>query len=262
MAVSACGRRRRMPMIVAVIATFLAIAGSSTAAYADPGTDSEGSSQALAEKLEAAARGYYDAKAVLTASEQRQAEITQNLQVSQAGLARLTEQVGRVAAARYKGSSIGLLNGLITDRADPQELLAGAAVGEYLTWRDDTYIREYRTIKDEAERQQGLLTAELEIQSKQVAALDAQKREAEKALASVGGMVTAGYGGPAQPAQPAVRNSDGSFPRESCSIDDPTHTGGCVTPRMFHTLNEAHLAGFNHYVACWPGRDWGEHPPC
>src|SRR5258706_11567639 len=119
MAVSAYGRRRRMPMIVAVIATFLAVAGSSTAAYADPGTDSEGSSQALAEKLEAAARGYYDPKALLSAPQQRQAEITQKLQVSHAGLARLTEQVGRVAAARYKGSSIGLLNGLIHDPAVP-----------------------------------------------------------------------------------------------------------------------------------------------
>jgi hypothetical protein len=196
---------------------------------------------------------------VLNASKQRQTEITQKLQVSQAGLARLTDQVGKVAAARYKGTSIGLLSGLITGRGQPEDLLAGAAVGEYLIWRDDTYLREYREIKDEAERQQGLLTAELDIQTKQLAALDAQKRDAEKALAAVGGLVTAGYGGPAQPAQPAPRNADGSFPRESCTVNDPT-TGGCLTPRMYHALTEARLAGFTRYVACFRSGTWGEHP--
>jgi hypothetical protein len=29
---------------------------------------------------------------------------------------------------------------------------------------------------------------------------------------------------------------------------------------MYHTLNEARLAGFNHYVSCWRSGDWGEHP--
>jgi hypothetical protein len=155
-----------MSLVVAAVTTLLVVLGSPGLAQADPGTDPDGAStQSLREKLEAAARGYYDAQAVLNASKQRQAEITQKLQVAQAGLAHLTEEVGKVAAARYKGSSIGLLSGLITGRAQPEELLAGAAVGEYLVWRDDTYIRQYREIKDEAERQQGLLTAELDIQS-------------------------------------------------------------------------------------------------
>ena len=249
-----------MSLVVAAVTTLLVVLGSPGLAQADPGTDPDGAStQSLREKLEAAARGYYDAQAVLNASKQRQAEITEKLQVAQAGLAHLTEEVGKVAAARYKGSSIGLLSGLITGRAQPEELLAGAAVGEYLVWRDDTYIRQYREIKEEAERQQGLLTAELDIQSKQAAALDAQKREAEKALAAVGGLVTTGYGGPAQPAQPAPRNADGSFPREGCTINDPT-TGGCLTPRMYHALTEARLAGFTRYVACYRDGTWGEHP--
>ena len=96
-----------------------------------------------------------------------------------------------------------------------------------------------------------LLDAELEIQAKQLAELDKQKREAEKALASVGGMVTAGYSGPVPGAQPAPRNADGSFPGRSARINDPTGTGGCLTPRMYHTLNEARLAGFTALLACW-----------
>ncbi len=244
-------------MVAAVVAVFLVIVGSPAAAQADPGDEAH--KQELIEKLTAAARGYYDTRAILAASQQRQAEITTKLQASQAGLAVLVEQVGQVASARYKGSSVGLISGLITGRADPQQLLQGAAVADYLVWRDDTYLRLYRQTKEESERQQALLTAELEIQSKQLAALDAQKREAEKALATVGGLVTAGYGGPVQPAQPAPRNADGSFSWEGCSVNDPT-TGGCLSPRMFHALTEARLVGFTHYVSCWRAGSWGEHP--
>ena len=260
MAVSANGRGRRLHLVLAVFAAFLALFGSSSVAYADPGTDDEGGTQALREKLEAAARGYYDVKAVLTASQARQAEIAERLKVAQEGLAQLSVQIGTVAAARYKGSQMGVLNGLITGEGDPRTLLQGAAVADYLVWRDDTYLRLYRTTKDEAEKQQALLDAELKIQAEQLAALDAQKREAEKALAGVGGMVTAGYTGNSVDAQPADRTADGYFPREGCSYDDPTKTGGCITPRMYHTLNEARLAGFTHYVSCWRSATWGEHP--
>lgn len=253
-------RRQRLRLVVAVIAAFLALFGTSSVAFADPGTDDEGGTQALREKLEAAARGYYEARTTLAASEQRQAELVDQLRTSDLALARLTAEVGTVAAARYKGSQIGVLNGLITGEGNPKELLAGAAVADYLVWRDDTYLRLYRTTKENAEKQQGLLDAELQIQAKQLADLDNAKREAEKALASVGGMVSAGYAGLSAVAQPAPRNADGSYPREGCSIDDPTGTGGCLTPRMYHALNEARLAGFQHYVSCWRTGDWGEHP--
>jgi len=254
-------RRGRLHLVLAVFAAFLALLGSSSVAYADPGTDDEGGTQALREKLETAARGYYDVKAVLTASQARQAEIAERLKTAQEGLARLSAQIGTVASARYKGSQIGVLNGLITGEGDPRTLLQGAAVADYLVWRDDTYLRLYRTTKEEAEKQQALLDAELKIQAEQLEQLDAQKREAEKALAGVGGMVTAGYTGTDVPdAQPAVRTADGYFPREGCTINDPTKTGGCISPRMYHTLNEARLAGFTHYVSCWRAATWGEHP--
>src|SRR5262245_40263860 len=111
MALSANGRGR---LVLAVFAAFLALLGSSSVAYADPGTDDEGGTQALREKLQAAAQGYYDVKAVLTASQARQAEIAERLTIAQEGLARLSVEIGKVAAARYKGSQIGVLNGLIT----------------------------------------------------------------------------------------------------------------------------------------------------
>jgi hypothetical protein len=250
------GRPNRVRFGVAVMAALLAVLGFPQAVAADP----DGSTpQALVEALEAASRAYYETQAVLAASQQRQAEITQNLQIAQENLARLSEQIGAVASARYKGGAVGLFNGLISGQNSAEDLLAGAAVGEFLLWRDDTYIREYRVLRDESERQQALLTAELEIQTRQAALLDQQKREAEKALAASGGLPVEAIGGPAQPAQPAPRNADGSFPWESCSISDAT-SGGCLTPRTYHMVAEAKFAGFTRYVACWRAASWGEHP--
>jgi hypothetical protein len=243
-------------LAVAVLAGLLAVLGVTSVAAADP---DENHDQALVQALEIAARGYYEAQAVLAASQQRQAEIEQNLQVSEAALAQLTEQIGRVAAARYKGGSTGLFTGMLNGQASTRELLGGAAVGEYLLWRDDTYIREYRVLQEESEAQQELLQAELGIQQKQAQLFDEQKREAERALAAVGGMLTSGFVGPDQPAQPAPRNADGGLPWEGCTDADPT-SGGCLSPRTVHMLYEAQAAGFTRYTACWRSGTWGEHP--
>jgi hypothetical protein len=253
-------RRRVRLLLLTVFTVLLTLVGGAPAAFADPGTDAEGGTQAMREQLEAAARTYYDAKALLDASQTRQAQLVAQLRDSELSLARLTAEVGTVAAARFKGAQIGMLNGLITGEGDPATLLQGAAVADYLVWRDDAYLRLYRTTREQAEEQQKQLDTELQVQAQQLAALDQSKRDAEKALASVGGMVSAGYTGPTASAQPAPRNADGTFPRESCTVTDPTGTGGCVSPRMYHALNEARLAGFTHYVACWRSGDWGEHP--
>jgi peptidoglycan DL-endopeptidase CwlO len=259
MAMGPSGRQRRLSMIVAILATILAVVGQSPSAYADPG-DEEGGTQSFREKLETAARSYYDAKNKLTASQKRQAEITKRLREAQISLVRLNVEVGNIAAARYKGGHIGLLNGLFTGQGEPATLLQGAAVAEYLIWRDDEQLREFRRARDDSQQQQALLDAEVKIQQKQLSELDKQKRAAEKALASVGGMVTAGYSGPVPAAQAAPRTASGGWPRESCSYKDPTGTGGCLTPRMYHTLNEARLAGFTRFTRCWRSQSWGEHP--
>ncbi len=250
-------RRRRARLVLAVLAALLTVVGLPGTAFADPDGDT---SQSLIETLEAAARGYYDAQAVLNSSLQRQAEITQNLEIAQAALAQVSGAIGRSAAARYKGGSVGLFTGLINVQSSTQALLGGAAVGEFLLRRDDSFIHTYRVLKEESERQQALLDEEVAIYSKQVADLDKQKRDAERALAAVGGLVTAGPAGTAQPAQPADRNADGGFSWESCSLPDGTSPGGCLTPRTYHMLTEAKLAGFGYYVSCWRSGTWGEHP--
>jgi hypothetical protein len=243
---------------LAALLCVLAVSGPAIAAPAPEDPDGD-TPQSLVEALEQVAQGYYDVQAVLASSRQREKEIKASLDVAQAGLDRIAGKIGRVASARFKGGSVGLINGLIDGQVATGDLLGGAAVSEYLLWRDDSYIREFRVIKQDAEEQQRLLTAELEIQSKQIQLLDQQKREAEKALAAVGGLPTAGLEGPARPAQPAPRNSGGGFSAERCSLNDPT-TGGCLTARTYHMLIEARFADFTRFVSCYRSGTFGEHP--
>jgi hypothetical protein len=252
-------RGRRLSILV-VFATIFAVFASFAPAYADPETDDEGGNKTLREKLESASQGYYAAKEKLAASQQRQAELVETLRVSQLALTRMTSEVANIAAARYKGSQLGVLNGLFTGQGDPSTLLQGAAVADYLIWRDDEQIRRYRTARDESEAHKAAIEAEVAIQAKALSELDTQKRDAEKALAAVGGMVTAGYNGPVPEAQPAPRTPTGGWPKETTSIQDPTGTGGKITPRMYHAMIEAQLAGFRRFTKCWRTQNSGEHP--
>ena len=94
-------------------------------AAADPGTDSEGQSSALNAKLEAAAEELLRVKAKLTASQKRQVDIKKRLEDAQLSLLRLSAVVSNIAAARYKGSQLGVLDGLITGRAPGRSSPAG-----------------------------------------------------------------------------------------------------------------------------------------
>jgi hypothetical protein len=250
-------RRPRLLLLATVFAAVVAVLVPGTA-YADP--DPDGGPNALASKLTQVAEGYYAAQAALTASQKRQADAVVTLREAQLALTRLSVGVDAVAAARYEGQQLSIVSGLISGQGDTRTLLQGAAIADFLVLQDDDQIRQYTDARDRATKAQADLDNELKLQAKAVADLDQQKRNAEKALAAVGGMVTAGYTGPAQPAQPAPRNADGSWPRESATINDPTGTGGKLTPRMVHTLYEAQLAGFTRYTKCWRQSTWGEHP--
>lgn len=252
-------QRPRWAVLLVVLTVVVAVFASGQPAAADPGADSQGSTKALSQQLEAAAKSYYDVKAKLVASQKRQVEIKKNLTDAQLKLTRLQTVVGTIAAARYEGSQLGVLNTMFTS-ANPSDLLQAGAVAQYLIWKDDEQLRELREAQEQATNAQQQLNTEIANEKTQYANLDAAKRKAEKALAAAGGMVSAGYTGKVSDAQPAPRNADGSFPSEGCTLKDPTGTGGCITPRMYHVLSEARLAGYSHYTACWREATWGEHP--
>src|SRR5215471_8543116 len=93
-------RRRRWSMFVAFFAAVLAVLMPAAPSFADPGTNDEGATQSLQDKLESVATSYYDAKSLLVASQKRQAEITVKLRESQLSLARLSSDVSQIASAR------------------------------------------------------------------------------------------------------------------------------------------------------------------
>lgn len=103
--------------------------------------------------------------------------------------------------------------------------------------------------------------------------MEARKKQAERALAafvaesgqsseSSSGDDNSGSssGGGSASAESAPRNSDGSWPPESCSVNDPTPADGCITPRTLHALQQAKAAGFTRYVSCHRNGGSGEHP--
>jgi hypothetical protein len=214
----------------------------------------------LDDRLAAAAKGYYNVRNQLLASQQRQVQIKARLATAQQSLAQLSAVVGQIAAARYKGGQISTVGALISATGNTSDLLQGAAVAYYLVSRDDRQLHAYAQAQRDAATAQIELTTEIANEKAQYAALDQAKRVAEKALAGVGGMISSGFtanvGGDAQAVQ---RNADGTLPVETCSIKDPT-SDGCIKPRMYHALTEARLAGFTRYTHCWRQQSWGEHP--
>src|SRR5258708_26810955 len=99
-------RQRPVFFVATVLAVVVGVLLSSGPAFADPDTGNEGGSAQLAQKLEEVAKGYYEAKATLTASQARQATLVKQLRDSQLALTRLTVEVGAVAAARYEGQQL------------------------------------------------------------------------------------------------------------------------------------------------------------
>jgi hypothetical protein len=250
---------RATSAFVAFVAAILVLFGTAAPAIADPDPDGAADSS-LAGKLAELSRAYYDTQATLEQSRQRQTQIKTQLDTANAQLASLSEQVSKLAAARYKGTNVAMINVLLAGHADTQEMLSGAALNEFLLWRDDTLLRQVHQAKQDAATAQELLDREVQIQAEQLAALDMQKRDAEKALMAAGGMLSEGFPIVAdRAATPAQRNSAGGFSQEGCTQNDPT-TQRCITPRTYHMLLEAQQAGFTHHTSCYRDQSWGEHP--
>jgi len=256
---------QRTTLVVAVLAAFAVVFGNMVPhAGAAPSpspsggaADPDGGNGTLQGKLEAAARGYLDAKNKLDASKKRQADLAEQMRLTELRLTIMQAEVAAVAGAAYRGGRASLAM-TVLNSDQPTTLLHSAATVEYLTWRDDQEIHNLNATQRTYRQQRDAIDAEIKLQEQQVAEMAKRKADAEKALGN--SSPTGGFSGGAASATPAPRNPDGSWPKESCSIKDPTGTGGCVTPRMLHAYTEARAAGFTHYTACWRSGSFGEHP--
>jgi hypothetical protein len=241
-----------------LLAAAMAITPASPAAAADPYPGPDGTTnQTLEQQLDAAAHAYVDAKGRLDASRTRQADLQQRLDVTQQRLTDLESQIGPIAAAAYRGNRVNM-SALLLGSGSATALLHDAATVEYIARRDDREIRELSLARKAYADQKAAVDAEIVVGEQQTAEMEKRKNDAAKALGNPGPGTAVGTTLRAS-ASPSPRNSDGSWPAESCSADDPT-TSGCLTARTLHALNQARAAGFTHFTACFRSGGSGEHP--
>ncbi|MFG1678037.1 coiled-coil domain-containing protein [Micromonospora sp. NPDC049282] len=239
---------------------------------AAPGDDDEGGTPTLREQLDAASKGWLDAKAALNHSVTRQKQLNDRLGTIDVELAERDAKVGEIAQVAYRTGRMGTAAALLASRS-PEGFMDRAAALETVAAHEDRTLRDLITTRDEAIRTRAALDGEIREQRKQVTLMAKRKDQAERALevanrrpaadsgssrssdggGSPGGTSTAN-------AKPAKRNSDGSWPAESCSVNDPTPASGCITPRTLHALQQAKAAGFTRYVSCHRPSGSGEHP--
>jgi len=248
---------RRLSAVLALLVavSVLLVAGP---AHATP--DPDGGTKTLRDALESAAKGQADAIQKLNASKKRQAQLQLTVVQAQASAKQLQSQVDAIAGRAYR---LGRANTttLLLNSGSPDVFLERVQQLDMIAQLDGQVLTEYRNDVTKAQRAKAAVDQEIKEQQKQVAALTKKKKEAERALGSIGGGGAAGgFVNVNSPlAKPAPRNSDGSWPKESCTINDPT-TSGCITPRMLHAYNEARAAGFTHYTKCYRQQNSGEHP--
>lgn len=245
--------RRLSAVLALVVASVLLATGP---VYADP----EGGSKTLSDALESAAKGQAEAIQKLNASKKRQTQLQATVVQSQAAAKQLQSQVGVIANRAYR---LGRTNAMamLLDSSSPDVFLERVQNLDMVAQLDGQILQQYQDDVTRAQQAKAAVDSEIKEQEKQVAALTKKKKEAELALGSIGGGGTAGgFVSVNSPlAQPAPRNSDGSWPKESCTINDPT-TSGCITPRMLHAYQQARAAGFTHYTKCFREQNSGEHP--
>ncbi|PWR09208.1 hypothetical protein DKT68_12745 [Micromonospora acroterricola] len=258
--------RRWLTPVVAVIAALTVLAGPlpAQAAPANPtpsGHEEDGEPQLLNDVIEQTNRKYSAAKSKLDKSKKKQLELALEVDRAKADLDALAPQVGQIAAQSYRTGRIGPMAMLLESGA-PDSFVRRAAALDEMNMVNEKKLAEVNAVKARAEQAKLALDAEVREQQKQAALMAKEKRDADKALALVGGK---GFtGGLVSATSPVARlapgrTADGDWKSESCSADDPT-TSGCITPRTLHAYKEVRRAGFTRFVGCYrPGGPW-EHP--
>ncbi len=251
------GTRRLLTFAVVALMSLIGIGAWAGVAVADP----EGGTASLRAQLDEAVRGYLDAQTALEASKARQVKLASNLATAEANFAAGQERVGQISGIAYRSAGFTNLAGVMSS-GSPEDFLGRITMLNALSAHEHAVVVELVNARNEVENSKAALDAEIAAQSEQLAAMNARKQQAERALwANGGGQATGGFNANSEViAVPAPRNADGSLPGQGCSVHEAV-TGGCITPRTAHARDQAIAAGFTHYVSCWRAyNDGGEHP--
>jgi peptidoglycan DL-endopeptidase CwlO len=256
-------RRRRIPMVLALLAAIGGLAGAAVrpgAAAASPAIlGDEGDTPLLRDVLESTGRGYLQARNALANAKSRQARLAEELTRVETRIAELKPQIELVARNAYRTGRIGPMLALL-QAASADDFLERARGLEAVALRDNDTLRRLGQARDRAARAKRALDAEVAEERRQLTIMLRQKQAAERALSLVGGASTGGFVVADSPvARAAPRDADGSWPPQSCSQRDPT-TAGCVSPRTLHAFTEAKRAGFTRFTSCYRSGGPYEHP--
>ncbi|MEV8515057.1 hypothetical protein [Dactylosporangium sp. NPDC051484] len=251
-------RRTFIALLAAIVLGGLA----ATPAAAEPGGDTgdEGSSAnpTLNSVLESTSRKWSEANDLLNASVKHQGELAAQLQATEARLAVIQDQVAAIAAAAYRTGPLTTFAALM-DAKTPDSFAERAGSINEIAHHNNNLLHQAKQLRDDQAAQKKALDGEIATQQEQKRIIEQQKKDAEKALAQAGGpsrgFVTANL----PLANPVPRNANGSLPKESCSVKDPT-TSGCLTPRTLHAMQEAQKDGFKRFVSCYRPSGPYEHP--
>jgi hypothetical protein len=249
---------RRLQPVLALFAAIAVLVVAAPAAHADP--DEEGGTKTLRSALESAAKGHIEAKAKLESSKKRQVKLNETLKQSKLKATTLEARVGEIANRSYRQGRFNTMT-LLLNSTSPDTFMERALRLDQMAQVDGKALTGYQDAVVTAQQAKTAIDLEVKEQKKQVTVMAKKKQQAEQALASVGGgAVAGGFINANSPlAKAAPRNSDGSWPKESCTVNDPT-TSGCITPRLLNSYQQSTNAGFKRYTSCFSERASGEHP--
>ncbi|AGL14355.1 hypothetical protein [Actinoplanes sp. N902-109] len=243
----------------ALLATVLVLLVAAPGAHAAP-KDPEGGTKSLRSALESATRGHVEAKQKLAASKKRQSQLKTVLKNAQTKESELKGRVSEIANRSYKQGRFNTMT-LLLDSNSPDSFMERVMRLDQMAQVDASALAEYHDAVTTAEQATTAIDLEVKEQQKQVTVMAKKKQQAEAALAAAGGGASAGgfVNANSPSAKAAPRNSDGSWPKEGCTVNDPT-TSGCITPRLLNAYQQARAAGFKRYTSCFSERSSGEHP--
>jgi hypothetical protein len=258
-------RRRSAAWLALIVAAAAGlVVAVSTPATADPGAsgdDGEGGSASLVRQLEAASRGYLEAKEALARSTKEQGELNARLKQLDAELGPRQAAFDEIVQQTYRSGRLGPMSALLT-AASSGSFLDRAETLQTVAVKEHAALADLAATRDAQQKAKLGIDAAVRDQQKQVNLMAKRKAQAEGALKAANAGQDdpqPGDGGGSATASSVPRNSDGSLPAEGCTVNDPT-TDGCITPRMLHALQQAKKAGFTHFVACFRHQNSGEHP--
>jgi hypothetical protein len=245
--------------ILALAAAVTLFAVFPSAAFAEPGEG--GNSKQLIQNLEAAARGYVEAESALEASRAKQVMLKRELDKVEVELGPLRKEVAAIAATAYQNGRLNAIGAMLASQSS-DDFLSRAMFLEEINQRENDELGRLVRLEARARADKASIDAEAAIQKATAANLRKRVDALQLMLSKSGGSkATLNWPLSLSPtAAPARRNRDGSLPGESCSVSDPTGTGGCITPRTLHALREAKRFGFTRFTKCWRTQSWGEHP--